>query len=128
MRCAAWILLGLLASSGGAAENAAMRIESCVSQDAIHIGPADQRALLDADDQSHVQAEMEKRYPVLAQHGFPVSRIMLWQKTGGAAVFITLLDHPHEAQQSCFTATFAAVRFEDIALLRRKYLRPELSI
>ena len=45
--------------------------------------------MLDAADQSLVQAEMEQRYPVLAQHGFPVSKIMLWQRAGGTAVFIT---------------------------------------
>jgi hypothetical protein len=128
MRCVTLLLLALLASNGDAAESGAMRIESCVSQDAIQIGHTDQRAMLDADDQSLVQAEMEQRYPVLAQHGFPVSKIMLWQKTGGTAVFITLLDHPHKAQESCFTATFAGERFDGITLLRRKYLRPELSI
>jgi hypothetical protein len=128
MRCGALLLLVLLASSSAAAESAALRIESCVSQDAIHIGHTDQRATLDADDQQHVQAEMKRRYPVLAQHGFPVSKIMLWQRTGGAAVFIALLEHPRKARESCFTATFAAERFDGIALLRRKYLRPEMAI
>jgi hypothetical protein len=53
---------------------------------------------------------------------------MLWQKAGGTAVLITLLDHPHRAQESCFTATFAGERFDGITLLRHKYLRLELSI
>jgi hypothetical protein len=129
MRRATLPLLVLLAANASAAESTTpMRIESCVSQDAIQIGSTDQHATLDADEQSQVLAEMERRYPALAQHGFPVSKIMLWQKTGGDAVFITLLDHPRKAQERCFTATFAAGRFDGITLLRRKYLRPEMAI
>jgi hypothetical protein len=56
-----------------------------------------------------------------------VSRIVLWHKSGGESVFITLLAHPSKADESCFTATFAAARFAGIAELRRKYLRPELE-
>jgi hypothetical protein len=110
------------------ASDVAARIESCVSSGAIEFGAVEQRVLLDADDQARVQAEMQQRYPVLSQHGFPVSRIVLWQKTGGDAVFITLLAHPTRGDESCFTATFAAARFAGIAELKRKYLRPELSI
>jgi hypothetical protein len=106
----------------------AARIESCVSSSSVEFGAVDQRVLLDADDQVRVQAEMERRYPVLMQHGFPVSRIVLWQKPGGEALFITLLEHPNKPNQSCFTATFAAARFAGIAQLKRKYLRTELSI
>jgi hypothetical protein len=94
----------------------------------VEFGAVDQRVVLDADDQVRVQAEMERRYPVLMQHGFPVSRIVLWQKPGGEALFITLLEHPNKPAASCFTATFAAARFAGIAELKRKYLRPELSI
>ena len=120
-------LVGVACGAAGAADIAA-RIESCVSSSSMEFGAVDQRVLLDADDQARVQAEMERRYPVLAQHGFPVSRILLWQKPGGEALFITLLEHPRNPGESCFTATFAAARFAGIAELRRKYLRPELSI
>jgi hypothetical protein len=88
----------------------------------------DQRVALDADDQARVQAEMEQRYPVLARHGFPVSKIILWQKKNGESLFITLLEHPTKANEACFTATFATARFPGIGTLRRKYLRPELQI
>jgi len=119
--------VALLQSSAGASDLAA-RIESCVSQGTIEFAALDQRVLLDADDQERVHAQMQQRYPVLAQHGFPVSKIVLWQKSGGDALFIALLEHPARPDQSCFTATFAAARFDGIGTLKRKYLRPELAI
>src|SRR5262245_38751925 len=124
-------LTGVAAAALCAAAVAAdlgMRIESCVSASAIQFDPVDQRVALDADDQARVQAEMEQRYPVLAQHGFPVSKIVLWHKKSGESIFITLLEHPTKADEACFTATFTAARFAGIETLRRKYLRPELQI
>ncbi|HSW21801.1 MAG TPA: hypothetical protein VLJ62_03455 [Burkholderiaceae bacterium] len=104
-------------------------IESCVSQQGvIRFDAIDQHVVLEPDDQMRVQAEMEQRYPVLARHGFPVSKIMLWHKKSGETVFITLLQHPSKPGEACFTATFAAARFAGIDTLRRKYLRPELQI
>ena len=44
---------------------------------------------------------------------------------GGNNIVVALPGKPSEA---CFTATFAAARFAGIAELKRKYLRPELSI
>jgi hypothetical protein len=120
---AAAMMMGCAASAG----DAPARIESCVSGSAIEFGAVDQHVALDADDQARVYTEMQQRYPVLAQHGFPVSRIVLWHKAGGEPVFIALLEHPTQADASCFTATFAAARFVGIAELKRKYLRPELS-
>jgi hypothetical protein len=114
--------------AGTLAADIGLSIESCVSHSAIRFEPIDQRVVLDADDQARVQAEMEHRYPVLVQHGFPVSRIILWHKLSGESVFITLLEHPSKPSEACFTATFAAARFTDIDTLRRKYLRPELAI
>jgi hypothetical protein len=116
---------------GGAAALAAgigVSIESCVSHSVIRFDPIDQHVVLDADDQTRVQAEMEQRYPVLARNGFPVSKIVLWQKKSGESLFITLLEHPNKPSESCFTATFAATRFAGIESLRRKYLRPEIQI
>jgi hypothetical protein len=130
MNTAARTMMGVAAMVLGCAASAgegAARIESCVSGSAIEFGAIDQRVALDAADQARVHAEMQQRYPVLAQHGFPVSKIVLWHKTGGEPVFIALLAHPTKAGQSCFTATFAAARFAGIAELKRKYLRPELA-
>lgn len=133
MNVSAVFALALAATAGTAWQNAASNditssIESCVSQGVIRFAATDQRVALQPDDQARVQAEMEKRYPVLVQHGFPVSKIILWHKAGGESVFITLLEHPSKPNEACFTATFAAARFSDIGLLRRKYLRPEQVI
>ena len=114
--------------SGALAADVGVSVESCVSKSVIRFDPIDQRVMLDAGDQARVQAEMEQRYPVLAQHGFPVSKIVLWHKKSGESLFITLLEHPTQPSEACFTATFAAARFTDIDTLRRKYLRPELQI
>jgi len=116
-----------LCGSAAWAADVGMRIESCVSSSAIQFDPIDQRVALDADDQARVQAEMEQRYPVLARHGFPVSKIILWHKKNGESLFITLLEHPDNPSEACFTATFVAARFQGIETLRRKYLRPELQ-
>jgi hypothetical protein len=122
------MLLSLLVAAVGAvhaAEPADGAIESCVSPSTIRFGGADQHATLEPDDAQRVHAEMLHRYPMLAQHGFPVTRIVLWLKASGETIFIALLDHPSKADAACFTATFAAGRFDGIAHLRRKYLRPE---
>ena len=120
--------VAVLCSAGALAADVGVSIESCVSQGLIRFDPIDQHVALDPDDQSRVQAEMEQRYPVLARHGFPVSKIILWHKKSGESLFITLLQHPNKPSEACFTATFAAARFADIDALRRKYLRPELQI
>ncbi|MFI4931160.1 MAG: hypothetical protein ACHP83_13025 [Burkholderiales bacterium] len=123
-----WACVAAWSSACALAADIGASIESCVSQSAIQFDAIDQRVVLEPDDQSRVQAEMEQRYPVLAQHGFPVSKIILWHKKSGESVFITLLEHPQKPNEACFTATFAAARFADIDMLRRKYLRPELQI
>ena len=114
--------------TGAMAADIDVAIESCVSQTSIRFDPLDQRVTLDAEDQTRVLAEMERRYPVLAQHGFPVSKVLLWHKKSGESLFITLLERPSKPSEACFTATFTAARFTDIDTLRRKYLRPELQI
>ncbi len=114
------------AAAGTPATAPGVSIESCVSPSVIRFDPLDQHIALDADDQARVQAEMEQRYPVLARNGFPVSRIILWHKKSGESLFIALLQHPIRPNEACFTATFAAARFDGIESLRRKYLRPEL--
>jgi len=122
--------LGVVAccSASALAADVGPSIESCVSQGVIRFDAIDQQVVLEPDDQMRVQAEMEQRYPVLARHGFPVSKIILWHRKSGETVFITLLQHPSKPGEACFTATFAAARFAGIDTLRRKYLRPELQI
>jgi len=126
------LLIGLAVGAVGAAradviESPSQPIESCVSSSRIVFASTDQHVTLEPADAERVHAEMVRRYPVLQQHGFPVSRIVLWVKAGGESLFVTLLDHPAKPDESCFTATFSASRFDGIAELKRKYLRPELS-
>jgi len=117
-----------LCATGALAADIGLSVESCVSQGMIKFDPIEQHVVLEPEDQTRVQAEMEQRYPVLARHGFPVSKILLWHRKSGETVFITLLQHPSKPGEACFTATFAAARFAGIDTLRRKYLRPELQI
>ena len=127
------LLMSLTVGAMGAAradviEPVSKPIESCVSSSAIVFASTDQHATLEPADAERVHAEMVRRYPVLQQHGFPVSKIMLWVKAGGESLFVTLLDHPTRSDETCFTATFSAARFDGIAELKRKYLRSELSV
>jgi hypothetical protein len=123
----AWTVAAIGAARADVIGPAPKPIESCVSSSAIVFASADQYVTLEPADAERIQAEMVQRYPVLQQHGFPVSRIVLWHRASGESLFITLLDHPTKADEACFTATFSAARFDGIAELKRKYLRPELS-
>jgi hypothetical protein len=108
-----------------APDNVATAIESCVSQDWIHFGSGDQSAALDEADHQRIRAEMTRRYPMLGGDGFPSTRTILWQRAGGGLLYISVIDHPSQPGQTCFTATFAAERFDQTLMLRRKYLLPE---
>ena len=81
---------------------------------------------LDAEDQTRVLAEMERRYPSWRSTAFRCPG-PLWHKKSGESLFITLLERPSKPSEACFTATFTAA-LADIDTLRRKYLRPELQI
>lgn len=106
----------------GSPGNIAAGLENCVSRDFIEFGPDDQSAVLDEGDHRRVRAEMIKRYPVIESDGFPTSRMVLWQRASGALVYIAVIDNPRKPGESCFSATFAAERFDLTLLLRRKYL------
>jgi hypothetical protein len=127
---AACLVVGLaLAQTAGAVEerrgslgNVGAGIENCVSQDWIHFGNDDQSAVLDEADHRRVRAEMIRRYPVIEGDGFPTSRVILWQRSSGDLLYIAVIDNPNKPGESCFSATFAAERFDLTLLLRRKYL------
>jgi hypothetical protein len=106
----------------GSPGNVGAGIESCVSQDWIHFGHGDQSAALDEADHRRVRAEMIRRYPVIENDGFPTSRMILWQRMSGELLYIAVIDNPNKPGESCFSATFAAERFDLSLLLRRKYL------
>ena len=106
----------------GSLGNVSAGLENCVSHDYIQFGAEDQSAVLDEGDHSRVRAEMIRRYPVIEGDGFPTSRMILWQRASGALVYIAVIDNPKKPGESCFSATFAAERFDLTLLLRRKYL------
>jgi hypothetical protein len=106
----------------GSLGNVSAGLENCVSQDFIQFGPDDQSAVLDEGDHRRVRAEMIRRYPVIENDGFPTSRMILWQRASGALVYVAVIDNPNKPVESCFSATFAAERFDLTLLLRRKYL------
>jgi hypothetical protein len=107
-----------------APDNVGIGIENCVSPDWIHFGKDDQSAVLDEADHRQVRAEILRRYPVVEQDGFPTSRVILWQRASGELLFVAVIDNPNKPGESCFSATFAAERFDLTLLLRRKYLVP----
>jgi len=108
----------------GSAVNVGAGIENCVSSDVIRFAADDQSAYLDEADHRQVREAMLRRYPAVGQDGFPSTRTILWQRATGALVFVSVLDHPHKPGKACYTATFAAERFDMTVLLRRKYLVP----
>lgn len=110
----------------GSPGNASASIESCVSHDWIHFGSEDQSAVLDDADHRMVRAEMIRRYPVIESDGFPSSRTILWRRRTGELLYIAVIDNPTNAREACFTATFAAERFDLTPGLRKRYLPPAL--
>lgn len=113
---------GAVEERRGTPGNVGPGIESCVSDDWIHFDKDDQSAVLDETDHRRVRAEMIRRYPVIENDGFPTSRLILWQRHSGDLLYIAVIDNPNKPGESCFSATFAADRFDLTLLLRRKYL------
>lgn len=100
------------------------RIESCVSHDALVIGPQDRNTMLDDADRATVFDAMVQRYPLFARDGTRPSQILLWHRGGRDWLFVTLLQKPDDPNQACFTATFTAPVFQDITPdLLRKYFK-----
>ena len=125
---AACLLAGLhpaahaLEEKRGSPANVGATLENCVSHDFIRFGSDDQSAVLDEGDHRKVRAEMIKRYPVIENDGFPTSRMVLWQRGSGELLYVAVIDNPNKPGESCFSATFAAERFDLTLLLRRKYI------
>jgi len=96
-------------------------IESCVSREWIAFGRGDQSAVLDEADHRTVSAAISRLYPIVDQDGLAPTRLLLWQKRSGETLYVALLPNPHKPSEACFTATFAAARFDMTLLLKRKY-------
>ena len=96
-------------------------IESCVGGAPIRFRADDRRAWLDAADAAAVGAALTRRYPVLDRDGLLPDAIVLWRKPVDGWLYVTLLANPAKPSDVCFTATFAASRFELTAALLNKY-------
>ena len=96
-------------------------IESCVGGAPIRFRPDDRRAWLEAADAAAVGAALTRRYPVLDRDGLLPDAIVLWRKPVDGWLYVTLLSNPAKPTDVCFTATFAASRFEPTAALLVKY-------
>lgn len=96
-------------------------IESCVDTATIRFGGTEPHAVLDPIDAASVAAMLIARYPLISQDGFEPSGLVLWRKPDAGWVYIALLANPDKPAQVCFTATFAADRFELTAPLLKKY-------
>ena len=125
----AWPLLAALAAGGVDAREdrrpfpagRASTIESCVGGAPIQFRPDDRRVWLEAADAAAVGAALTRRYPVLDRDGLLPDAIVLWRKPVDGWVYVTLLSNPAKPSDVCFTATFAAGRFELTAALLMKY-------
>ena len=125
----AWTLLAAVATGGvDAREDArpfpggrANTIESCVGGASIQFRPADRRVWLEAADAAAVGSALTRRYPVLDRDGLLPDAIVLWRKPVDGWLYVTLLANPAKPADVCFTATFAASRFELTAALLIKY-------
>ena len=96
-------------------------IESCVGGAPIRFRADDRRAWLEAADAAAVGSALSRRYPVLDRDGLVPDAIVLWRKPIDGWLFVTLLANPAKPSDVCFTATFAASRFELTGALLVKY-------
>ena len=105
----------------------ATAIESCVTRDRLVFGKGDLRAILDEPDLRSVSDAIAELYPVVARDGLAPARLMLWQKRNGELLYVALVQNPANQSESCFTASFAASRFEMTSGLRQKYFYGNVS-
>jgi hypothetical protein len=96
-------------------------LPSCASGDELRFQQGEVSALLDDGDTAMVFEALANRYPVLQRDGFAPERIVLWQKGSGELLYVALQRKPDSPGHFCFSATFAASRFELTVPLVRKY-------
>lgn len=118
----AWVL-GLACTLGSPAQagEAVRVVESCVSPDRLVLAHTDPWVALDDHERASVFEQMMRRYPVLQNDGVVPSHILLWRQPGGAWLYVTLLAHPAQPGQMCFTATVVARGLDITTALLQKY-------
>jgi hypothetical protein len=102
-------------------EDGTLAVESCVSDARIAFGREDLRVMLDDDERQAVHAQLMQRYPAAQRVGVEPTHLVLWQQPSGTWIYVALLQHPRQADQWCFTASFVAGGLERTTALLRKY-------
>jgi len=99
-------------------------IESCVDTSTIRFRHDDHRALLEGADAEAVRAAIVLRYPKVEEDGLAPQRVVLWRHPEFGWVYVALLVNPAKPGEVCFTASFAADKFEMSPALLQKYFGP----
>jgi hypothetical protein len=99
----------------------AVAVESCVSDARIAFGRDDLRVMLDDDERQAVHAQLMQRYPAAQRVGVDPTHMVLWQQPSGTWIYVALLQHPRQADQWCFTASFVSGGVQHTTALLRKY-------
>ena len=102
-------------------DDGVVSVESCVSDARIAFGRSDLRVILDDDERQAVHAQLMQRYPAAQRVGVEPTHLVLWQQANGTWLYVALLQHPQQADQWCFTASFVAGSVERTTALLRKY-------
>ena len=98
-----------------------LAVESCVSDARIAFGRTDLRVMLEDDERQAVHAQLMQRYPAAQRVGVEPTHLVLWQQPSGTWIYVSLLQHPRQSDQWCFTASFVAGGVERTTALLRKY-------
>lgn len=121
---AASLVVLSLAAPAAAAQAAAPELEiaSCVSgSPPLRVAATAERAVLEAIDGQRFEAAAQVRYPLYQRAGLRPQQVLMLRR-GGLWLYVTLQRHGGPAP--CFTAVFAASRFEFTDDWLRKY-RPQ---
>jgi hypothetical protein len=113
------VVLGLAAGSCLAQAGPEVELASCVRDSApLRVPAGSARAPLDAADGTHFHEAAQARYPLYQRGGFAPAQVLLLQR-GNRWVYVTVTQGWRD--RPCFTAVFAAERFDFTAGWLQKY-------
>lgn len=118
------IALTLVAAAAAPAQAAAPELEiaSCVrGSPPLRVAATAERAVLGAVDGQRFEAAAQVRYPLYQRTGLRPQQVLMLRR-GGQWLYVTL--QQHGTPTPCFSAVFAASRFEFTDDWLRKY-RPQ---
>ncbi|MBL8349655.1 MAG: hypothetical protein JNL87_05030 [Burkholderiaceae bacterium] len=122
--CAA-LVLGLACCHANAGQaQAEMTLPSCVEgSPPLRVSVAAERAVLDRGDRQRFEDAALARYPLYQRGGWAPAQVLLVRR-GPHWLYVTLSEAGHAG--ACFTAVFAADRFDFTAAWLAKY-RPRAT-